>query len=235
VIDNEDSLPLPAVGEETPLQAILVADRVNEEEDVEAQVQAGIRQILQNTPMAVILPPQALKSEDIEAGKTRKKICILAGVLVIAGVISVALGIPLSKPPPNPDPIELFRKELVSISGERLGDKDSPQYHALDWIAHEDPAKTSVNVTDPEIIKQRYVAAVIYFALGGKGWTNQYNFCSGDDICLWNQNELSGIICGSLQGNVESLNLSKLKRLGSMAMSPRTNALTSSCSFPILL
>jgi hypothetical protein len=240
---NDDSLLPPVIGGEQPLQAILVADRVTEETDLEAQRQARMRneaediadmvhkRILQNTPTAVIHTAKSPKREDNEAGKSRKKIYILAGILVIAAAIGIALGITLSKPPPTttppttpptpPDPIEPFRDALVSISGESLYDEESPQYQALYWIANDDPAKTSVGVTDPETIEQRYVAAVLYFALVGKGWTNQYSFCSAADICSWNQNELSGIVCGSQEGHVESLNLSKSNKLCCMAMSPR--------------
>ena len=75
-----------------------------------------------------------------------------------------------------------------------MDDKNSPQTQALNWIANEDLAKTSVNHTDIEIIKQRYVVAVLYFALGGEGWTNHYTFRTEGYICSWNQDELSGII-----------------------------------------
>jgi hypothetical protein len=223
VTNDDDSLLPPAIGEEQPLQAMLVADLVTDEADVEAQVQERMHRILQNTPTALILDEEVPGSGANEAGKTRKKIYILAGVLAIAAAIGIALGITLSNPPPPPDPIEPFRDALVSISRERLDDKNSPQYQALDWIANDDPAKTSVGVNDTEIIKQRYVAAVLYFALAGKDWKNQYNFLSGDDICLWNQNELSGIICGSLKGNVESLNLSESLSSRSRSHRPREN------------
>jgi hypothetical protein len=230
--NNEVSLPPPAVGEEEPLQAMLVADRVtwaNEEADVEAQVQARMRteaediadmvhkRIFQNTATAVV--------HTGEAKSKRRKICILLVVvsLVIAGAIGAGVGIALSKPPPPPpstpvptstppDSTESFRNALVSVSGERLDDKNSPQYQALNWIANEDPAKTSVNHTDIEIIKQRYVAAVLYFALSGEGWINQYKFRSEADICSWNQED-SGIICDSTNGNIQMLNLCKSNRL----------------------
>jgi hypothetical protein len=228
------------LGEEQPLQAMLVADRVTEEADLEAQVQARMRneaeniadivqrRILQNTPTALILSPEGSRSEANKAGKTRKKICILAGVLVIVAAIGIALGIIYSNPQsgseqPGIDRIELFRKALVSVSGETLYDKDSPQYQALDWIANTDPAKISVSDSNPEIIKQRYVAAVLYFALGGNNWTDKYNFLTGDSICEWH-NESSGIICDPAKVRVVTLNLCKSNRLR-CAMSTFLNVL----------
>jgi hypothetical protein len=229
VVDNADSLPPPSVGEEQPLQAMLVADRVswgNEEADIEAQLQARMRdeaedianmvqeRIFRNTTTAVVHNREALRSEDIETGgKRRKKICILLVVvsLVIAGAIGA--GIALSKDEESPTPqLTSFRNALYSVSGKRLDDENSPQYQALQWIANDDPAKTSVGVNDTEIIKQRYVAAVLYFALGGKGWKKQYKFLSEADICSWNQNELSGIICNATNGDM-TLHLCKSSRL----------------------
>jgi hypothetical protein len=243
-INNEYSLPQPAVGEEQPLQAMLVADRVtwdNEEADLEAQVRARMRteaqdiadmvhrRIFQNTATAVVHTGEAKSTR-------RKKICILlVAILVIAGAIGAGVGIALSKPPPPPTPeptslpsdsIESFRSILDSVSGERLDDEDSPQYRALNWIANKDPKKTSVGDTNPEIIKERYVAAVLYFALGRDNWIEKYNFLTGDPICSWNQ-ESSGVICDFTNVRVVTLHLCKSNRLGCMTMSTIMNALTS--------
>jgi hypothetical protein len=110
---------------------------------------------------------------------------------------------------PPVDSTDTFRSVLVPVSGERLDDPNSPQYQALNWIANEDPANVVVGLNATETIKQRYVAAVLYFALGGEGWANQYNFLTEDDICLWNQNDVSGIICSSTPGGVQMLLLCK--------------------------
>jgi hypothetical protein len=244
-INYEDSLSSPAAGKEQPLQAMLVADRVtwdNEDADVEAQMKARMRteaediadmvhrRIFQNTATAVVDTGEAKSTR-------RKKICILlVAVLVIAGAVGAGVGIALSKPPPPPPPeptspppsdsIEIFRNALDSVSGERLDDENSPQYKALRWIANDDPAETSVGVNDIESIKQRYVAAVLYFALGGDNWIEKYNFLTGDPICSWNQ-ESSGVICDSTNVRVVTLHLCKSNRLDYMTMSTIMNALTS--------
>jgi hypothetical protein len=235
IISNEGSSPPPAVPrEEKPLQATLVADRVNsynEEADIESQLHSRMRteakdiasmvhrRIFDNTAMAVVKTneePASCATRSEEDSRRKKKCILLAlAVLVIAGAIGAGVGIALSKPPDEPpeptDPLDAFRSVLDSVSEEGLDDPNSPQYQALTWIANEDPANTTVGINDTETIKQRYVAAVLYFALGGKGWTNQYNFLSEDDICLWNQNNFSGISCGSTPGDVQTLRLCKFK------------------------
>ena len=90
---------------------------------------------------------------------------------------------------PNLDPFEQFRRLLQPLSGEALEDSTSPQFQALEWITNIDPAKLSVGQDSTFEIQQRYVAAVLYFALGGETWTEQYNFLSADSVCLWNRQQ----------------------------------------------
>jgi hypothetical protein len=213
----------------------------DEEADVEAQVQARMRSeaqaiadmvhscMLQNAAVGVVQTEEETKpgGANIEGDNRMKKICILlVAALVVAGAIGAGVGVPLSKespvpvpPPTTPgetsppvDTSESFRKLLDSLSGESLDDETSPQSKALNWIANDDPANMSVQLDDNEIIKQRYVAAVLYFALGGDSWTNPHNFLSVDEICSWNTNQVSGIICSATTDNVVTLRLSKSKR-----------------------
>lgn len=108
--------------------------------------------------------------------------------------------------------VEAFQAVLQSISGETLNDQNSPQYKALNWIANEDPASMSVGSTPIETISTRYVAAVLYYALGGETWLQQLSFLSQGDICTWNENGVSGIVCDS-NGDVVTLNMSESPRL----------------------
>ena len=68
--------------------------------------------------------------------------------------------------------------------------------------------------TPEETIKNRYVAALLYYAFGGSNWKEQYNFRSEGDICTWNQKGLFGLMSGiscSSDGIVESLRLGKFE------------------------
>lgn len=127
---------------------------------------------------------------------------------LVASALEGGCVCPGGTPPPDVDETDAFRSILVSVSGDSIDDEDSPQYQALQWIANEDPAETSIGVTPVETIKQRYVAAVIYYALGGDGWSNKYNFLSDGEICTWNQGGFAGLVCNS-NDSVISLRLSK--------------------------
>jgi hypothetical protein len=244
-ISKEDSSSPPAMpGEEQPLQATLVADSVTsyeEQADIESQVHSRMRReaediaamvhkrIFENTAMAVVTTNEepaasAMKSEEVN-GRKKKCILLALAVLVIAGAIGAGVGIALSKPPDEPteppDPLGAFRSVLGSVSEEGLDDPNSPQFKALNWIANEDPANTTVGINTDETIKQRYVAALLYFALGGENWINKYNFLTGLPICSWNQ-ELLGIICDSANLRVKMLNMCKSNRLRGMAISTKS-------------
>jgi len=108
---------------------------------------------------------------------------------------------------PNLDPVEQLSRLVRPISGEALEDSTSPQFQALEWIVNVDPAKLSVGHDSAQVIKQRYAVAVLYFAFGGKTWTEQYNFLSGDSVCLWNDDE-AGIQCND-SDEITSIRLRK--------------------------
>ena len=229
-----------AIDEDKPLEAILVANRVEEEVDVEAQVQARVRseaeeiadmvhrRMLQNAAIAEPYTGEETTSSGTksEGDNRRKKICILLAVaLVIAGAIAAGVAVPLSKssepPPQPPDPLDAFRSILVSVSEEGLDNPDSPQFKALNWIANKDPADMTVGVEADETIKQRYVAAVLYFALNGENWNNQYNFLTRGSICSWNQDSF-GILCNSTKVEVVAFNICKSNRLRGITISTKS-------------
>jgi hypothetical protein len=215
-----------SIDEEQPLPAFLavaecVASNDNQGGNIDDIVERVQRRICKDAVVA--------KVKTNEPGNRRKKICmLLVAVLVIAGAISAGVGVALSNKSPTPDStlnptpqpsIEIFRDALFPILGERLDDEGSPQFKALKWIANEDPATTI------EIINQRYVAAALYFALGGENWIEKCNFLTEDPVCSWNQED-SGVICDSTNARVVALHLCKSNRMGCKFMSTITNALT---------
>lgn len=112
---------------------------------------------------------------------------------------------------PNLDEVERFNRLLRPISGDAIDDSASPQFQALNWIANIDPAGLSVEQDSAPLIRQRYVAAVLYFAMGGESWTDQRNFLSAVKTCLWNV-DAYGIGCDALDG-VTSFRLRKCCRM----------------------
>lgn len=101
----------------------------------------------------------------------------------------------------EPGNVEQFRELLYPLSGQALTDPTSPQSQAFNW------AVSDTTVRSPEDIEARYLAATIYYSLGGETWPNQYNFLSQDDVCMWNDVDDNGIIC--TDGEISELSLGK--------------------------
>lgn len=74
-------------------------------------------------------------------------------------------------------------------SVQALGDAQSPQYKAAQWMAHGDLQKMEVPQFDQPSLEfdERYAMAVFYFATGGPSWSAQLNFLSSGHICTWNE------------------------------------------------
>jgi Leucine-rich repeat (LRR) protein len=72
-------------------------------------------------------------------------------------------------------------------------DASSPQYKALFWLAHTDPARLPLSTTPKEMLLERYALATVYFSTEGKGWTKgQESWMSKRPVCEWNR-----VVCGS--------------------------------------
>eukprot|EP00980_Cylindrotheca_fusiformis_P018102 scaffold5817_cov101-Cylindrotheca_fusiformis.AAC.7 len=65
--------------------------------------------------------------------------------------------------------------------------KATPQYYAAQWLAHGDGLKVPVPRNNNVHYNERYAMAVLFFSLGGPGWTNKLNFLGPDHICAWYQ------------------------------------------------
>jgi hypothetical protein len=113
---------------------------------------------------------------------------------------AVAQGTPTSTPtergPIEPGNEAQFRSLLVPLSGEdALDDSTSPQSQAFEWVL------SDATQREDEVIETRYVAATLYYSLGGAQWVNQHNFLSQNDVCEWNDSlnedggKRQGIFC----------------------------------------
>jgi hypothetical protein len=61
----------------------------------------------------------------------------------------------------------------------------SPQYLALQWLAHGDELNMEIP-TEPLLeFDERYAMVVLYFSLDGPNWKQQLNFLSNTHICSW--------------------------------------------------
>ena len=97
---------------------------------------------------------------------------------------------------------------------QALANPNSPQYHAVRWLANVDHNVANLNANDPKVIS-RYVLAVLFYSTStsmdhidpASGWKHQDNWLSDKGYCIW-----YGIACDSgtqYDGNgvVTTLNL----------------------------
>lgn len=86
--------------------------------------------------------------------------------------------------PSRLDTIRAYVTDKVTPNEALFDDSETPQYQALQWIAHEDPAQ--VPMEQGLRILQRYILAVLYFSTGGPThWENSLNFLTEDHECNW--------------------------------------------------
>ena len=119
-----------------------------------------------------------------------------------------------------------FLKALTfEWSGEDVNTDGTAASKALEWLTDTDPQQLTQS-TDFLVIKQRYVAAVIYYSLAGESWNGRRSleslsgniagsrselhrrlqllgFLSAADVCDWNDGP-HGIFCDT-DGNVVEL------------------------------
>ena len=174
-----------------------------------------------DTPVPLSLSPEAESPTKENGGLMRRKTVLLLFVILILLVgVGVAVAIALSSkktaPPveakiptdaptlspttsPTQAPTSLarlmdFMDLMEPISSlDSLQNLNSPQRAALEWIAYQDRANIDPRGSrSPEEIQERYVAALLYFAMGGDQWINSISFLSETSICAWN-NGLEGV------------------------------------------
>lgn len=95
---------------------------------------------------------------------------------------------------PTKAPLSRFERVRIYLASRGISNPDSlanntlPQYQALQWIAEEDALSRPLPVRPEEafLFDQRYILAVIYFALGGDTWTYPTGFLGDHPECDWN-------------------------------------------------
>lgn len=83
-----------------------------------------------------------------------------------------------------------FIENLQLSTPAQLADDTTPQHMALSWIANKDKMKMDIpnGVTAPKAHEfvQRYILAVMYYALNGSNWVFDCGFLSSKSECEWN-------------------------------------------------
>jgi Leucine-rich repeat (LRR) protein len=176
--------------EEPPLllEAVLVDAATVDEVAQSAQVR---QKIIQEAPHATEVP------------KDKKRLLVLALVMTIIIVVVVLAAVLStvftsskeyggSSIPPSTG-MDFLLQVLSPISGvETLTDPSTPQYKAIQWLAKEEDANMTLDssITDPDIVINRYVLAVLYFSTQGPSWHDQLGFLGQSSVCKW-----KGVTC----------------------------------------
>ncbi len=106
---------------------------------------------------------------------------------------------------------------LLNVSSATaLSMESSPQHQALLWLANEDEANLTLATTPLDVIQERYVLALLFFATTTTrtNWTKSCNFLSKGTICTWNDQEC-GVFCDDNSTTAQKLNLSKAMKCAS--------------------
>lgn len=127
---------------------------------------------------------------------------------------------PTQAPKEQTTRIDMLLEILVSESRRQdLTNSSTDQYTAMKWLAENDPAELDFDNIPLQDIKDRYKAALVYFALSkGRGWRTTYGFLSAAPTCEWNDGgegySFEGIQCDN--GQVVGLTLDMNHLLGTI-------------------
>ena len=184
-----------------------------------------------------------------QAGKSRKCAAFFVLLVVICAAIGIGVGIPVSRnnkknqqhtadtnvdaPASNgtsqstPDLVKVI-DYLVATGVSGRADFEggaTPQLRAANWIANLDSMNMTIptgNSSSPEGYQflTRYTLGLLWFALKGYEWSNQFGFMSATDFCYWNspipQTTADGVVylsggvyCDSKTNFVSSIHLGK--------------------------
>jgi hypothetical protein len=84
-----------------------------------------------------------------------------------------------------------LRELLEPISGQQvLDDSSTDQHKAIMWMAQSDPMPQNLDSMIPELVIQRYVMILFFFATNGGGWKNNNGWLGETSVCGWD-----GVYC----------------------------------------
>lgn len=127
-------------------------------------------------------------------------IALLASLLGAAGIVLLTVALPretgtkaTSTSTTEENRAESLLGVASSISGYKvLDNRESPQYKAYDWLLSKDGGNVSLLKTSYDVLVERYVISVLYFAAEGEGWREQHEFMTPDSVCTWHANQTDG-------------------------------------------
>ena len=141
--------------------------------------------------------------------RQRKQLWYILGfvsVLVVAAIVVVAVLVAGGSGGQLTPQQQQLSEIAKSVSNQKdLQNSASPQYLAYNWLIDEDTFFHDADSMPRDLVVQRYVLAVFYYAtMGHQNWVNTTNWLQGSE-CFGNW---FGISCND-QGNVRTLKFGK--------------------------
>lgn len=81
--------------------------------------------------------------------------------------------------------VTLIRQLGITTDPSAFVTTDTPQSKAVYWLTTTD--EMNIDILDTIQFRQRYVLAVVYYALDGPNWTTSFKFLSSISECSWNE------------------------------------------------
>jgi hypothetical protein len=135
------------------------------------------------------LPPAKELRKRLPAQDSRKhRRCRIAALIsflvVLLVVLAIILSIMLLDDKERTNEVINFLVQHGISKWEDLQNPATPQHKAAQWIADRDGMR--VEVSTKHAFMDRYVLAVLFYALGGDTtWPDDLNFLAHDHVCTW--------------------------------------------------
>ncbi|KAG7351070.1 two component regulator [Nitzschia inconspicua] len=99
---------------------------------------------------------------------------------------------------------DLFLTIIGSLSGfDSLNDHSTPAYQAYRWMTTRDEAQLDPRTSSYTDIIERYIASLLFFAMDGNYWKNDFLFLSEKTICEWNGMVVSGTAVNKIPQGIQ--------------------------------
>lgn len=153
-----------------------------------------------------------VKRQNWQERKRRRRLFILGFIsasLLVGGIVTASILLtrpakatdaPTSAPTMAPTFTESGIREFVETSltaPTNLQDLQSPQSRALDWLIEQNELGSPLS--DPDILTQRFVLAVLYYSTNGDGtWLSKRNWMDPNrSVCEWASSASLDNICNT--------------------------------------
>ena len=175
IVNNNNNTRFFDVGVDVDLEEVADADvdeapihdQLPNVEEVKAGLQGGRRQ---------------------QFSPRNRRLFVLGGILFVC-LLSLGGFILATKPRRYRNAIVSVTKTIPLSRYEGFNDPDSPQSQALQWMVYNDPRQLKLPTHRNDPFVQRYIAAVLIFAVAPLAQTRiDFNLLSTNHECKWNSN-----------------------------------------------